>query len=135
MELTIERDSHCFCCGKDNEKGLHLTFLYPERGSAETSLEVPEYFQGWRKVTHGGFISTVLDEVMAHSCIGIAKTAVTAEITVKFKKPLETLSRIKIVGKVVGEKGRVLHTKGWVYDVSDSVIAEADARFVIIGAI
>jgi uncharacterized protein (TIGR00369 family) len=134
MDMIIERDSHCFCCGKDNERGLHMIFTYPESGSAETSLEVPLYFQGWRNVTHGGFLSTILDEVMAHACIGIAKAAVTAEITVRFRKPVETGTRIRAVGKVTERKGRLLMTKGWIYDPSGAAAAEADARFFIMGS-
>jgi uncharacterized protein (TIGR00369 family) len=132
MDMTIERDSHCFCCGKDNEKGLRLTISYPEKGAAETRLTVPEYFQGWRKVTHGGFLSTILDEVMAHACIGIAKTAVTAEITVKFLKPVETGARIHAVGKVSETRGRIITTRGWVTNESGTQVAEASARFVVI---
>jgi uncharacterized protein (TIGR00369 family) len=131
MDLSIERDSCCFCCGKDNERGLHLEFSYPGKGEAETSLRVPEYFQGWRKVTHGGFLSTILDEVMAHACIGLALTAVTAEITVRFKKPLKTGSRIKAVGKAVEIKGHVINTRGWIYDDEGNAVALADARFVV----
>jgi uncharacterized protein (TIGR00369 family) len=132
MDMAIERDSYCFCCGENNEKGLHLAFSYPEKGSAETSLVVPEYFQGWRKVTHGGFLSIVLDEAMAHSCIGIAKTAVTAEISVKFRKPVETGARIRVVGTVASEQGRLILTRGWVYNESGSVMAEAEATFIVV---
>ncbi len=132
MEVNIERDSFCFCCGKDNERGLHLSFTYPRNGEAETSLSIPDYFQGWRKVTHGGFLSTILDEVMAHACLGMAQTAVTAEISVKFKKPVETGSRIKAVGTAVDMKGRVINTKGTISNESGEHVAEATARFVII---
>jgi uncharacterized protein (TIGR00369 family) len=132
MDAMIERDSHCFCCGKDNEKGLRLQIAYPEKGAAETRLTVPDYFQGWRKVTHGGFLSTILDEVMAHACIGISRTAVTAEITVRFHKPVETGARIHAVGKVSDMRGRVINTRGWIYDESGTPAAEANARFVVV---
>jgi uncharacterized protein (TIGR00369 family) len=132
MDMTIERDSKCFCCGKENEKGLKLNIDYPEKGSAETRLSVPEYFQGWRKVTHGGFLSTILDEIMAHACIGIARNAVTAEITVKFLAPVETGSRIRAVGRVSETRGRVIDTRGWIYNESGTTVAEANARFIVI---
>ena len=131
MDRPIERDNHCFCCGKDNERGLRLAIKYPEKGTSETSLEVPEYFSGWRKVTHGGFLSTILDEIMAHACIGIAAGAVTAEMTVRFMKPVTTGSRITARGKVEETRGRVIHTRGWIYDETGTAAAEATARFVI----
>lgn len=131
MGMPIERDSRCFCCGKDNPRGLHLSFDYPQQGSAETALDVPEYFQGWSGVTHGGFLSTILDEVMAHSC-GVAQTAVTAEIRVRFRKPVETGTRIKAVGKVRETKGRVINTEGWIFDREGVCVADASARFVVV---
>ncbi len=130
MTKASDRDSHCFCCGVDNERGLHLAIAYPEKGAAETSLEVPAWFAGWKSVTHGGLLATLLDEIMAHACYGMAQKAVTAEITVRYQKVVETGSRIRALGKVEGARGRVLVTRGWLYDAEGSVVAEATARFI-----
>jgi len=130
MDAMVERDGQCFCCGADNIKGLHLTITYPEKGSAETSLEIPTYFSGWKKMTHGGFLATILDEIMAHACVGISQRAVTAEMTVRFQKTVEIGSRIRAVGKVQEARGRVLNTRGWIYDEEGTVAAEASARFI-----
>jgi len=136
MEQSIENDAGCFCCGTQNEHGLHLRFLYPVSGEAEASLVVPEYFSGWKSMTHGGFLSMLLDEAMAHACIHVAdspvdRTAVTAEMTVRFKKPVETGTRVRIAGRVVETKGRILSTHGAVYDESGALAAEATARFLV----
>lgn len=130
MNASVERDGQCFCCGADNDKGLHLTITYPEKGSAETSLEVPRWFTGWKNMTHGGFLATILDEIMAHACVGISQKAVTAEITVRFQKSVEAGTRIRALGKVEEARGRVLTTHGWIYDEEGSVAAEASARFI-----
>ncbi len=130
MDVTIDRDKLCFCCGSDNERGLHLAITYPEKGAAETTLEVPLWFSGWKSMTHGGLLATVLDEIMAHACIGVARMAVTAEITVRYLKAVETGSSIRAVGRVEEARGRVLTTRGWIYDAEGSVAAEATARFI-----
>ncbi|HTP57527.1 MAG TPA: PaaI family thioesterase [Spirochaetia bacterium] len=130
MDSTVERDGQCFCCGADNDKGLHLTITYPEKGSAETSLEIPPYFSGWKKMTHGGFLATILDEIMAHACVGISQRAVTAEMTVRYQKTVEIGTHIRAVGKVQEARGRVLNTRGWIYDEEGTVAAEATARFI-----
>jgi uncharacterized protein (TIGR00369 family) len=132
--LDIQRDNLCFCCGSDNERGLRLAIAYPEPGMAETTLTVPDWFSGWRNMTHGGLLSTVLDEIMAHACIGIggrAESAVTGEITVRFLKPVQTGSRIRAVGKVSEIRGRVVRTEGRLLDSAGIAAAEATARFVI----
>jgi uncharacterized protein (TIGR00369 family) len=120
----------CFCCGADNERGLRLAITYPEKGAAETSLTVPEWFSGWKNMTHGGLLATLLDEIMAHACVGVAQKAVTAEISVRFQKAVQTGSVIRAVGKVEEARGRVLMTRGWIYDAEGTVAAEATARFV-----
>jgi uncharacterized protein (TIGR00369 family) len=135
MELNIENDAHCFCCGPENDRGLHLRFSYPAPGEAEASLQVPEYFSGWKRTAHGGFLSMLLDEAMAHACLradgaDAVRTGVTAEMTVRFKKPVETGSRLRVAGKVVEIKGRILSTQGWVYGEDGEVAAEAKARFL-----
>ena len=130
MDRPIDRDSHCFCCGADNERGLRLTISYPEKGTAETSLEVPAWFSGWKSMTHGGLLATLLDEIMAHACVGMSQRAVTAEISVRFQKAVETGSRISARGRVEEARGRVLSTKGWLYDAEGAVVAEATARFI-----
>jgi uncharacterized protein (TIGR00369 family) len=135
MDRPIDRDSLCFCCGADNARGLHLAISYPERGTAETSLEVPSWFTGWKSMTHGGLLATLLDEIMAHACVGMAQRAVTAEMTVRYQKAVETGSRIRARGKVEEARGRVLSTRGWLYDGDGSIVAEATARFIATGRV
>jgi len=130
MDRAIEQDSRCFCCGADNDRGLRLSITYPEKGIAETRLEVPAWFSGWKNVTHGGLIATLLDEIMAHACAGMAQRAVTAEITVRYQKAVETGSRISARGKVEEARGRVLTTRGWLFDEAGTVVAEATGRFI-----
>jgi uncharacterized protein (TIGR00369 family) len=130
MEPVIERDTLCFCCGADNERGLHLAVTYPAPGQAESSLVIPAWFTGWRNMTHGGLLATLLDEIMAHACVGIARRAVTAEITVRYQKPVETGTVLRAVGRVDETRGRILRTKGWLYDADGAVVAEGSARFV-----
>jgi uncharacterized protein (TIGR00369 family) len=120
----------CFCCGADNDRGLRLSITYPEKGTAETSLEVPAWFSGWKSMTHGGLLATLLDEIMAHACVGMAQRAVTAEITVRYQKAVETGALIRARGTVEEARGRILSTRGWLYDAEGALVAEATARFI-----
>lgn len=131
--MDISKDDSCFCCGAANERGLKLAIAYPGPGRAETELVVPAWFSGWKGVTHGGLLSTVLDEVMAHACMGLgqaAATAVTAEMTVRFLRPVPTGSRLRAEGRVVESRGRVIRTEGRLLDGDGLAVAEAGARFI-----
>jgi len=133
MDTTIERDNSCFCCGLENERGFHLEFTYPVAGEAESRLVVPEWCAGWKGVTHGGFVTMLLDEIMAHACTAFAASAVTADISVRFLKPVPTGSTIRIVGRTDSTRGRILATKGWIYSAEGEAMAEATAKFIVTG--
>ncbi len=127
---AIENDDHCFCCGKENERGLKLDYVYPEPGMAETRLAVPEYFTGWREITHGGLISMLLDETMAHACISRGLQGVTAEMTVRFKKPLPVGSTVVVRGRAEESKSRIVRTEAELADESGTTFATGSAKFI-----
>ncbi len=126
----ITNDRHCFCCGDKNDKGLKLKFSYPETGKAVTNLTVPEYFTGWENLTHGGLISMLLDETMAHACISTGLTGVTAELTVRFRKPLPVETEIIVTGEMSDKKGRIALTAGKITDKEGNIYATGKARFI-----
>jgi uncharacterized protein (TIGR00369 family) len=130
MALPVENDRFCFCCGPDNPHGLHLAIAYPARGAAEASLVVDPRYAGWKGIAHGGLLSTVLDEVMAHACISCGVKTVTAEINIRFLKAVPVGTPVRITGSVTSERGRVFNTEGKLYDAEGQLAAEATARFV-----
>lgn len=125
------RDDTCFCCGKDNEKGLHLQYSYPEDGASRTTLTIPEYFSGWNDITHGGFLSMLLDETMAHACRGLASMAVTAEMTVRYKKPVKTGEEVTLEGRVVSVRGKMVETRARVILPNGDTAAEGRGKFLL----
>ena len=109
---------------------MHLAIAYPAKGTAEASLVIDPRYAGWQGITHGGLLSTVLDELMAHACISSGIKAVTAEMTTRFLKAVPVGTRVRITGAVAGERGRVVTTEGKLYDAEGALAAEATARFV-----
>jgi uncharacterized protein (TIGR00369 family) len=79
---------------------------------------------------HGGLLSTLLDEVMAHACLSSAGAAVTMELTVRFLKPLEVGELVRISGEIQEVKGRILVTRGEVLNSSGETVARGSARFL-----
>jgi uncharacterized protein (TIGR00369 family) len=130
MTEQIIRDDNCFCCGKQNSRGLQLEFRYTEKGTAETECIIPAYFTGWRKMTHGGFLAMLLDETMAHACISRAVTGVTVDIQVRYLKPVEVGERIRVCGRVARVRSRIIDTEADVRDEAGEVVAKGSARFL-----
>ncbi len=127
---AAENDDHCFCCGVKNDKGLKLKFAHKSEDSVTTTLTIPGYFTGWANLTHGGLISMLLDETMAQACIGKGIKGFTAELTVRFIKPLPVETMISVEGRIDELKRRIARTSGFVKDSDGTVYAEGKARFI-----
>ena len=112
--MELEFSDMCFGCGKKNECGLRLDISY-SGGRAESKTVFREIFQGWNGIVHGGIITTAIDEVMAYA-VGSAtgKTGVTAELTIRFKKPVRIGEEYEISAEVVEFNRRKAVVKGYV---------------------
>jgi len=126
----LRRDDCCFVCGQDNPHGLRLVFSYPQPGRAEAELVIPERYSGWQRITHGGLLAMLLDEVMAHACLSREGNAVTVEITVRYLKPVEVGQRVRLAGWVQEVKGRVGASEGEILGPQDQAVARGRARFL-----
>jgi uncharacterized protein (TIGR00369 family) len=82
-------------------------------------------------VVHGGIIAALLDEACIYAGLGIGKQLVTAELTVRYKKPLPVGEEIIITGEVVEKRRKVLRIKAQIM-VADDVYAEAESRVFIL---
>jgi len=124
-------DHYCFGCGKNNPYGLHLHF-YPldDESGIWTPFTPQREHEGYVGMVHGGIITTVLDEVMAWSLYRHDAWAVTARMSVTFRRPVEVGVEALAIGRVVSNRGRLIDVAGEVRRVADDVLlAEAVATF------
>ena len=103
----FRRDDFCFACGQQNENGLRLQPAAGE-GRAVVRWTPPPHYQGYAGVLHGGIISTILDEAMAHAAISLVGRAATAELSLQFLKPVMTGRELEIRAEVRERKRRIL---------------------------
>lgn len=129
----FEDDNYCFVCGSRNSHGLKLTFTPDENTGEVTSKAVfSRRFQGWKGVLHGGIISTVLDEIMIKAADKKGLRCVTAELTVKFKKPAFTDTQYLLKGSVKEVKKKLALTEGVVLGPDNEIIATAAGKMFIL---
>ena len=130
---TFEFEPHnCFACGELNEHGLKLQLHLEERRSW-TEFVLDDRFEGWRGVTHGGIIATILDEVMAWALVAEDNWGVTARMTLEFKRPVLVGTRVRAAGWIVRSRRRLVDTAGQVVDSEGKVLATAEAVYVAAG--
>ena len=91
----------CFVCGSHNNVGLKLNFkLDRENHQARCTTVTSEEYQGWDGVVHGGIIASILDGSMVFACKSMDLKCFTAELTVRYKKPVPINKQVEIVAKV-----------------------------------
>jgi acyl-coenzyme A thioesterase PaaI-like protein len=122
-------DHGCFGCGERNPVGLRLAFYRNGSGVRATFTPRPEH-EGYMRMTHGGIVSTVLDEAMSWAVIDSGRLAVTAKMSVEFRKPVPTKEPLVVIGSVARDRGRVVETRGELLDESGEVLARATGMFI-----
>jgi len=133
-EIALNDDHFCFACGDQNPDGLRIRFEYPEPGRCRAVVTPECRFQGWKDILHGGIISTLLDEAFAHAYGGVARgageAAVTAEMTVKFKKPVKIGVPVILEGRVLSASGRLIECESTLCDEAGTVLASAAGKLI-----
>jgi acyl-coenzyme A thioesterase PaaI-like protein len=127
-------DGYCFVCGKDNPRGFKIQVRYLEEElAAETELALAKEFQGWADVIHGGILSTLLDEMMAHAVWRFAGPGVTLSLEVRFHQPLKPGERVLVRGVLHPANGSRRVAEGEIIRLADGQrIASGKSRFLLL---
>lgn len=128
-ELAI--NGLCFACGEKNPHGLRMRVEY-EGQRAVCRLNLPEHFQGWANIAHGGVVLTILDEIMAYAVLRFVGQGVTIAMESSFRKPVPLGREIVASGWVVKHQGRQAQAEGEVrLAQDDTLLAQASARWLL----
>lgn len=129
--MEVGNTNGCFICGRDNPQGLRLDFALDEAvPSLETRWVATAVYEGYSGILHGGMVATLLDEVVGKLSVLVDKPAVTAEMTVRFLKPVPTGAPLTVRGRITGERRRVLDAEAHAY-LADGTLA-ASASFILV---
>ena len=128
--MNLEDDGHCFACGPENRVGLKLVFRVDrENRSARADVTLAKHFNGWKGITHGGIVSTLLDEAMIYAYGALGWLSVTGEITVRFRKPVPTEKQLLVEGFVLEDRRRFITAHGRI-TLLDEILAVASGKML-----
>ena len=129
-QMEVRFDGHCFGCGPLNEDGLRLKFEPgPDGSSAE--YQVPDRFQSWAGMTHGGVVALMLDEAVGWAAWHAGHPGVTGRLQVSYRRPLKLGERVRIVGKVDKIRRTLVYVSAYVENRDDqSRVADAAATLM-----
>lgn len=128
----ILKYDNCFICGDKNLCGVQAKFYFDGK-EATTEIVAGEQFEGYKGIYHGGVISSLLDEVMIKAILATDIFAVTAEMTVKYIKPVRVGEKLVFKGKVTKEKGRLYFTEGVAQSENGEIFATATGKYIKAG--
>jgi acyl-coenzyme A thioesterase PaaI-like protein len=72
IKLKQANARDCFVCGVENPVGLHLKFYQTSPNEVTANLTVPEYYQGYPGILHGGIAAALLDEAAGRALMGLS---------------------------------------------------------------
>ena len=129
-------DGNCFACGPANPIGMRLHFDRAPGGDGVLArATLAAEYQGWRGIAHGGIVMALLDEAMAHAAGFAGHRGVTANVSVRFRKPVPLEVPIEIRGRVTWQRRNVLGVEGHVFDADGNLLARAQGSFVSRGTL
>ncbi|HLQ00298.1 MAG TPA: PaaI family thioesterase [Candidatus Limnocylindria bacterium] len=133
QRLKPNPENGCFGCGGANQDGMKLTFEQDdERQRIVGRFRIGARYQGGPGFLHGGIIATLLDEAMGKVNRFSKARAVTAELTVEYKKPVRVDEEILVEGWQADQNGRNFYHEAEIRNVRGDVLARGKGRFVAI---
>ncbi len=122
----------CFVCGMENPKGLHLKFYELSPGEVSAVYTVPEHFQGYPGVVHGGVVAAMLDEICGRAHMGgdPPRFMYTARLEVRYRQNVPVGVPLRLVGRAGKSRSRVATATGELYGPDGALLAEAEALLV-----
>jgi uncharacterized protein (TIGR00369 family) len=94
----------CFVCGRDNNFGLKMVWYNnTDTNRVEATVTVPEQFNGYPGIVHGGIVAAILDETAGRAVMldgNFDNLFVTLRLNLTYRKPTPTDTALKVVGWV-----------------------------------
>lgn len=128
MHKLQPNSSHCFVCGVNNPNGLHLRFYDTAPGEVTVEHTVPEYFQGYPGVVHGGIVAAMLDEVAGRTQMGAdpPRFMFTARLDIRYRKNVPVGVPLRIVGRAGKSRHHTATSTAIIYGPEGELLAEAE---------
>jgi acyl-coenzyme A thioesterase PaaI-like protein len=133
LKLDPSPTNHCFGCGAANDAGMKLPFeLDLDEKRTRGRFALGANYAGGGGFAHGGIIAVVLDEAMGKLSKLTDERAVTAELSIEYRKPVPVDQEIAVEGWQEEEKGRNRFRVAEIKDSRGNLLARGKGRFVVV---
>jgi acyl-coenzyme A thioesterase PaaI-like protein len=127
VATKLPNASQCFVCGLENPIGLKVSFYVDEQAQVTATVVLDDRFQGYPGVAHGGVVATLLDETLARAVMATDpnRFMMTGRLTTRYRKPTPLGVPLRLVGKVLRDRGRLAECAAYLYAPDGTLTAEA----------
>ena len=116
-------------CGEHNSLSFRLRFEHDDEAKVYSSFQSFPELQGYAGQMHGGIISALLDSAMTHCLFHRNVEGVTAELTVKYLKPVPQEADLRLCAWVE-QKILTLYKLKAELSVAGEVLVKAESKFM-----
>lgn len=110
--VTLEATGSCFGCGERNPGGLRLCFEVDRAArTLRTTCRLPDIYQSWEGILHGGLVATLLDEAMGKLAQELGHPALTASLEVRFRRPARVGEPITVEAAIDSLDRRIIRAR------------------------
>ena len=128
----VAADSACFVCGDNNPIGLKAEFTVDNtENRSYAALQLASEYQGWQDVIHGGVLAALLDEACIYACRSKADQCVTAELQVRYRRPVPVGASIEVTGRLEDSSRKIWQASAQL-KIDGTLYAEAQAKVFIL---
>jgi uncharacterized protein (TIGR00369 family) len=114
---------------------LRLKFEPGPDGSV-AEYHVPDRFQSWAGMAHGGIVALMLDEAVGWAAWHAGHPGVTGRLQVSYRRPLKLGEHVRIVGRVEKTRRTLVYVTAVVENAGDgSRVADATATLMEVKAV
>ncbi len=131
MQYTVKRkqpnSKMCLVCGLKNPYGLKASFFELENDELVCLFKPQDIHQSYPGRLHGGIAAAILDETIGRALnIRYERIVwgVTAEFSIRYKKPIPLNEELKVVGRITKETSRTFEGTGEILLPNGDVGAE-----------
>jgi uncharacterized protein (TIGR00369 family) len=132
-ERPLPWSATCFVCGDENVRGLKSKFRVDDEGRVLLETTVDQSFEGFGGHVHGGVVTALLDETAGWAVMhALQRLCMTVEITVRFRRPVLSGSKVRVVAQPLEAEGRFHRARAEMSDAAGKLLASAIGKFVAV---
>ena len=140
LQMRFAPEGRCFGCGPANELGLRIQSYEADDGSVIADWQSRPEHEAFDGFINGGVLGTLIDchsnwtavaALLARDGGEVAPSTVTAELSVRFRRPTPSDRALRLVGRAI-EVGDDRVTVETSLEVDGTVTATGRATFVAV---